>query len=78
MRDVRKRDVGGRTSGTQRKIQTKATMFKPAKRPKAPVAPKEDKILGKTVDRTAAQNKHVATAHPMPTSRWDRGNTSAE
>jgi len=35
-------------------------------------------MRGKVIDSTAAQKRHVATAHDMPTSRCDSGKTSAE
>lgn len=43
-----------------------------------PVGVKAARMAGNEMESTAAQNKQVATAHPMPTSRWLRGNTSAE
>ena len=49
-----------------------------AKKPKAPVGVKADRIRGNEMDKTAAQNKQVETAQPIPTSRWDSGKTSAE
>jgi hypothetical protein len=35
-------------------------------------------MRGKVRERTAAQNRQVATAQDIPTSRWERGKTSAE
>lgn len=63
--------------GTQKKIMTKATALKPAYKPKAPTVPVLASKNGKLIPRTAAQNKQVATAKPIPISRWDNGKTSA-
>lgn len=56
-------------SGTHKKIQTKAIMFNAAKNPNAPVGVNALRILGNVNPSTAAQNRQVATAQPMPTSR---------
>ncbi len=42
------------------------------------VVPIAASISGKKRVKTVAQNRHVATAQPIPTSRCDKGKTSAE
>lgn len=65
-------------SGTHKKIQTNAIMFNAAKKPNAPVEPKASRIFGNVKPKTPAQKRHVATAHPIPTSLCESGKTSAE
>ena len=64
-------------SGTQKKIMIKATRLKPAYRQKTPITPVALRIKGSVIPSTAAQKRQVATANPIPISRWERGNTSA-
>lgn len=54
-----------------------ATRLKPAYRPNAPTVCSLSRMKGNVILRTAAQNRQVATAKPIPTSRWERGKTSA-
>jgi hypothetical protein len=44
----------------------------------SPVGVKAARIAGNEIESTEAQKRQVATAQPMPTSRWLRGKTSAE
>lgn len=64
--------------GTQKKIIISATKLNPAYKPNAPTVPRRASKKGKLILNTEAQNRHVATAKPMPISRCDKGNTSAE